>query len=152
MWKEEQCQANKKKRNARLIGSCTKVLHRMKSSVSTKWFSEVRPALNLVFSESAAAAAGASATSGHDDDHYLYHLVVKYEADTLGLSDNGDGLKQMVHLKWIFMLDRMTEGSGPLPFPVTCCTLWKDPQWLPGQWPQRQARDLMPPWNIPLPK
>jgi len=43
-----------------------------------------------VFSESAAAAAGASATSGHDDDHYLYHLVVKYEADTLGLSDNGD--------------------------------------------------------------
>jgi hypothetical protein len=138
-----------------------KVLHRMKSSVSTKWFNDVRPALNLVFAASAAAAtvgaANAAPTAGghgadnHDDDNCLYCLVVKYEADRLGLNDDeGDGLKQMVHLKWIFMLDRLAEGSGPLPFPVACCTLWKDPQWLPKQWPQRQLQDLMPPWKISL--
>jgi RNAse (barnase) inhibitor barstar len=133
----------------------------MKSSVSTKWFNDVRPALNLVFAASAAAAtvgaANAAPTAGghgdddHDDDNCLYCLVVKYEADRLGLNDDeGDGLKQMVHLKWIFMLDRLAEGSGPLPFPVACCTLWKDPQWLPKQWPQRQLQDLMPPWKISL--
>jgi len=136
-----------------------KVLHRMKSSVSTKWINDIRPALSLVFAASAAATAGASSANaatapagcgGHEDDDSLYHLVVKYEAGRLGLSDKGDGLKQMVHLKWIFMLDRLAEGSGPLPFPVTCCQLWKDPQWLPRRWPQRQPRDLMPPWKIPL--
>jgi hypothetical protein len=92
-----------------------KVIHRMKSSVLTKWFNDIRPALSLVFAATAAASAGASSANaatalagggGHDDDNSLYHLVVKYKADTLGLSNKGDGLKQMVHLKWIFMLCR----------------------------------------------
>jgi len=128
-----------------------KLLHRIKSLLSTKWSNDVRPTLDLVFAASAVALlTGTQAVSSHNDDNCLYCLVVKYKAASLGLSDNGDGQKQMIHLKWIFMLDQLTEKSAPVPFPVTCCQLWKDPQWLPKQQLQWQMKDLMPPWKFPL--
>jgi hypothetical protein len=147
-----------------------KVLHRMKSLASsiTRY---IIPVLELVFAASEEEATTETRAGGHgdDDNHHdnddcLYCLIVEYyEAVRLGLSDddddnnNGDddddrdGLKQMVLLKWIFMLGRLAEESGPLPFPVTCCALWEDSQWLPGRqllW--HSMTDFMPFWNFPL--
>ena len=57
----------------------------MMSPVSTKWFNDICPALNLVFVAlvAVAGASNAAPTAGcrlYNDDSLL-HLVVKYEAD-----------------------------------------------------------------------
>jgi hypothetical protein len=123
----------------------------MKSLVSLSITRYIIPALELVFAASEEEATTEKRAGGHgdNDDHHdnddcLHCLIVEYyEAVRLGLSDaddedgnnddDRDGLKQLVLAKWIFMLGRLAEGStGPLPFPVSCCALWEDSQWLPG--------------------
>jgi hypothetical protein len=82
--------------------------------------------------------------------HRLYHLLSKYLDVVYGhVIFEADVERDIIILKWIFVLDCLASGLPPIMFPLAGQLLYGDNQWLLGR-DRRQWECLLPPWDLPF--
>jgi hypothetical protein len=81
-----------------------------------------------------------------EDRHLVYKLLSRYLGAVYGVAFfEHDAERDIVLLKWLFVLDQLASESLPVKFPVASKLLYGDCQWLPNR-PQREC--LLPPWEL----
>lgn len=81
-----------------------------------------------------------------EDRHYVFKLLSRYFGVVFGhIVFEHDAERDIVLLKWLFLLDHLASESRPIVFPLASQLLYGDNQWLPGHW-QREC--LLPPWEL----
>jgi hypothetical protein len=103
-----------------------------------RWFDVTRPSVDLTLSM--------ENVYYDEEKHYFFHLVKQYCDVIYGHIEFGhEAMREIIWLKWLYMLDRLASKPDPIPFPLAPVLLYGDDQWLPGR---EQWEELRPPWNV----
>jgi hypothetical protein len=115
------------------------VLQMQRTYKHERWFDVTRPSVDLAL---------ATENVFYDENrHYFFNLVSQYCDIIYGhITFEHDATKEIIWLKWLYMLDRMASKSDPVAFPLASTLLYGDDQWLPGR---EQWTCLQPPWDLP---
>jgi len=118
------------------------VLEMQRSLPEEIWSGVTRPSVDLVLAK--------ENVFFDEVRHRIYHLLSRYLDVVYGhVIFEADAERDIIVLKWIFVLDRLASGPPPIMFPLAGQLLYGDNQWLLGR-DRRQWESLLPPWDLPF--
>jgi hypothetical protein len=107
-------------------------------SARERWCDVTRPSVDL--------ALAVDNVFFDEDRHHVFKLLSRYLEVVFGhVVFEHDAERDIVLLKWLFLLDHLASASLPIVFPIASQLLYRDDQWLPGR---RQRECLLPPWEL----
>ena len=118
------------------------VLEMQRCLPEERWSRVTRPSIDLVLAKENVVF--------DEVRHRLYRLLSRYLDVVYGhVIFEADVERDIIILKWIFVLDRLASGLLPITFPLTGQLLYGDNQWVLGR-DRRQWECLLPPWDLPF--